>query len=317
MRNKTVASNNSIEAIAKRQAARRRNFKLTMLALPGILLLFVFNYLPMFGVVLAFKDFNPNRGIWGSEWVGFKNFEFFFKSQDAKRVIGNTVGYGLLFLIVDLIVAVTLALMFYKLTSKKALKVYNTVVILPRFMSSVLVAFVAYLILSPSYGVLNSIIEAFGGEPISWYADAKYWPWILTITHIWQTMGMNCIIYYASLMSVDDNLLEAAAIDGANAWQQIWNVLVPHLVPLMIINTILGIGSIFAGDFGLFYQTPKDVGLLYSTTDVISTYTYRALQEGALDKSAAVGLFQSIAGMIMVLITNGIARKVSPESSLF
>ena len=307
----------SAEVAAKRRSIRGRNFKLSMLAMPGVLLLLVFHYLPIFGIIMAFKDFNPNLGIFGSPWVGLKNFEFFFTSQDAKRVIGNTVGYGLLFLAVDLVAAVTLALMFYKLRSRRALKVYNTVVILPRFMSSVLVAFVAYLILSPSYGVLNSIIEALGGEAISWYSNAKYWPWILTITHIWQTVGMGSIMYYASLMGVDDNLMEAAALDGANSWQQTVHVLLPHLVPLMVISTILGIGSIFAGDFGLFYQTPKDVGLLYSTTDVISTYTYRALREGAMDKSTAVGLFQSVAGMIMVLITNAIARKVSPESSLF
>jgi len=140
---------------------------------------------------------------------------------------------------------------------------------------------------------------------------------ILTITHIWQTVGMNCIIYYASLMSLDDSLLEAARLDGANKWQETWHVVIPHLIPVMVISTILGLGSLFQGDFGLFYQVPKDVGLLYPTTDVINTYTYRALQSGSFGKSTAVSLFQSTMGCLMVLITNGIVRKVSPENSLF
>ena len=139
----------------------------------------------------------------------------------------------------------------------------------------------------------------------------------MTITHIWQTVGMNSIVYYASLMSLDESLLEAAVIDGANRRQQIFHVIIPHLVPIMVITTILGMGHIFGGDFGLFYQVPKDQGLLYSTTDIISTYTYRAMLSGSLEKSAAVGLFQSVVGLIMVVTTNAIVKKISPENSLF
>lgn len=233
------------------------------------------------------------------------------------RTIRNTVLYSSSFLILDLVCAVGLALMFYNLRSKKALKFYNTVVILPRFMSPVIIAFIVYILLNPSYGVVNQIIMALGGSKIQWYSQSKYWPVILSITHIWQTVGMNCIIYYASLMSLDDSLLEAARLDGANKWQETWHVVIPHLIPVMIINTILGMGSLFQGDFGLFYQVPKDVGLLYPTTDVINTYTYRALQSGAFGKSTAVSLFQSAIGCALVLITNQIVRKVSPENSLF
>lgn len=296
---------------------RRENFYLTLMVLPGVLLLFVFNYLPMLGVSIAFKDYNPNLGIWGSAWNGVDNFKFFFTSQDAGRVLRNTVMYSGTFLIMDLVAGVALALLFYNLHSKKALKFYNTVVILPRFLSAVIVAFIVYIILNPTYGLANQLIVAFGGEKISWYTQAQYWPVILTVTHLWQTVGMNSIIYYASLMGLDESLLEAARIDGANKWQQTWHVVIPHLIPIMIINTILGIGGLFSGDFGLFYQTPKDVGLLYPTTDIINTYTFRALQTGALEKSAAVGLFQSTVGLVLVVITNTIARKVSPENSLF
>lgn len=305
------------QGIRTRKTKIKENLQMLTMTLPGLILVFLFCYLPMPGIAIAFKKYNPNLGIWGSPWNGLDNFKFFFTSQDAGRTIRNTVLYSVGFLILDLFFAVGLALMFYFLRSKRGLKVYNTIVITPKFMSTVIVAFIVYAILSPSYGLLNSIIEFFGGEPIAWYSEAKYWPWVLTITHIWQTVGMNSIVYYASLMSLDESLLEAAVIDGANRRQQIFHVIIPHLVPIMVITTILGMGHIFSGDFGLFYQVPKDQGLLYSTTDIISTYTYRAMLNGALEKSAAVGLFQSVVGLIMVVTTNAIVKKISPENSLF
>lgn len=300
-----------------RKTKIKENLQMLTMTIPGLVLVFLFCYLPMPGIAIAFKKYNPNLGIWGSAWNGLDNFKFFFTSQDAGRTIRNTVLYSVGFLIIDLFFAVGLALMFYFLRSRKALKVYNTIVITPKFMSAVIVAFIVYAILSPSYGLLNSIIKFFGGKPIAWYSEPKYWPWILTITHIWQTVGMNSIVYYASLMSLDESLLEAAVIDGANRRQQIFHVIIPHLVPIMVITTILGMGSIFGGDFGLFYQVPKDQGLLYPTTDIISTYTYRAMLSGSLEKSAAVGLFQSVVGLIMVVTTNAIVKKISPENSLF
>ena len=300
-----------------RKTKIKENLQMLTMTIPGLVLVFLFCYLPMPGIAIAFKKYNPNLGIWGSAWNGLDNFKFFFTSQDAGRTIRNTVLYSVGFLIIDLFFAVGLALMFYFLRSRKALKVYNTIVIKPKFMSAVIVAFIVYAILSPSYGLLNSIIKFFGGKPIAWYSEPKYWPWILTITHIWQTVGMNSIVYYASLMSLDESLLEAAVIDGANRRQQIFHVIIPHLVPIMVITTILGMGSIFGGDFGLFYQVPKDQGLLYPTTDIISTYTYRAMLSGSLEKSAAVGLFQSVVGLIMVVTTNAIVKKISPENSLF
>ncbi len=303
--------------VRRNRAVFRENFWLTMMVLPGALLLLVFNYIPMAGVVMAFKKYNPVEGIWASEWCGLENFEFFFTSQDAVRVIRNTLGYSVTFLILDLIAGVTLAIMFYNLRSRKALKLYNTVVILPRFMSMVIIAFIVYTLLNPSYGIFNTVIEQFGGTGVQWYMEPGYWPFILTGVHIWQTVGMNSIIYYASLMGLDESLIEAAQLDGANKWQQTMHVVIPHLVPVMVITTILGIGHLFSGDFGLFYQVTKDVGLLYPTTDIINTYTFRALQNGALEKSTAVGLFQSLTGLILVVVTNGIVRKISPENSMF
>ncbi len=295
----------------------KENLQMLIMVIPAVMVTFVFHYLPMPGIIIAFKNFNPNKGIWRSPWVGLNNFEFFFTSNDALRVIGNTVMYSIVFLIVDLLAAVGLALAFYYLKSKKASKIFNTIVIVPRFMSMVIIAFIAYGLLAHSYGILNKLIEALGGKRILWYTEPKYWPFILTFTHVWQTVGMNCVLYLASLMGMDESLLEAAKIDGANLRQQIWYVIIPHLVPIMVINTILGIGGLFNGDFGLFYQVTQDQGLLYPTTDIINTYTYRALVGGSLAKSAAVGLFQSSVGCLLVILTNAVVRKVSPENSMF
>ncbi|MBR4058639.1 MAG: sugar ABC transporter permease [Lachnospiraceae bacterium] len=291
--------------------------ELTMLALPGIVLLFIFNYLPISGVLIAFKDYNPNKGIWGSPWVGFDNFKFFFTSQDAVRTIRNTVGYSLAFIIFEIITGVTLAILFYNLRNQKALKFYNTVVILPRFLSMVIVAYIVYALLSPTSGVFNAILRQFGADGINWYGEPVYWPFILTFVHIWCTVGMKSILYYASLVGIDTGLLESARMDGANKWQETWHIVIPHLIPLIIIQTIMSMGHIFNGDFGLNYQVTKNIGALYPTTDIINTYTFRALQEASLERGAAVGLFQNGAGCIMLILVNAIVRKVRPEDSLF
>ncbi len=296
----------------------RDNAELTLLALPGIIALFVFCYMPMFGVIIAFKKFVPKKGILGSEWVGLENFKFFFTSPDAFRTIRNTVLYGLDFMILGLICAVFVAILLFNLRSRIALKFYNTVMIIPKFLSVVLIAFIVYAFLNPVSGMLNQLIGALGGPTdIDWYSVPAAWPFILTIVHIWQVVGMNSIIYYASLMSIDDALFEAATLEGANKWQQTINISIPHLIPVMTITTILAMGSLVSGDFGLFYQTTRDVGTLYPTTDIINTYTFRGLMDGNMDVSAAVGLAQSVVGLIMVVSTNLIVRKISPENSLF
>lgn len=293
------------------------NLEITLLALPGIILLFLFCYWPLFGILIAFQDYNPNLGVLGSPWVGFENFEFFFASQDAARVLRNTLLYSAGWLLLGNICAVILAVLFYNLHSHIGLKIYNTIVILPRFMSTVLIAYIVYALLSPSYGVVNNLILALGGTPVQWYSEAKYWPFILTITRIWSIVGMDSIIYYASLVSIDSGLLEAAELDGASSFQKAWHVLIPHLTPTIIVLLILGVGQLFNGDFGLFYQVTKDQGVLYPATDIIGTYTYRALMDGSMEKSAAIGLFQSLAGFILVMATNLVVKKISPENSLF
>ncbi|MBP3627477.1 MAG: sugar ABC transporter permease [Clostridia bacterium] len=306
--------------LLKRNAKKRlwqRNIPLILLALPGFIYLVLFNYLPMFGVVIAFKDFSYIKGILGSDWVGFKYFRFFFESNDAAVVIRNSVLYQVWFHIIGTVCSIVVALLLYNIESRRALKVYQTVIIIPYFISWVLVAYLGFALFSNRFGILNSVLGNMGMAPIDWYAEPKYWPFILTLFYIWKGTGMSCIIYYATLMGIDSSLFEAAKIDGANRARCIWHVAIPALVPVICIMSILAIGSIMGGDFGLFYQVPRNSGALYSVTDIINTYVYRGLQAGNMSQTAAVGLFQSVVGLILVVITNVTIRKVSPENAMF
>ncbi|MCI9084942.1 MAG: sugar ABC transporter permease [Clostridia bacterium] len=296
----------------------RDNAELSALTIPGIILLLVFAYVPMLGIIIAFKDYRNNLGIFGSQWVGFQNFKFFFTSQDAWRIGRNTVGYGILFIVLNLIAAVLVAILLYEIRNKIALKFYQTSMILPHFLSWVIVGYITYILLEPEMGILNKIIQLFGGEGLQWYSEPKYWVFILPIVNLWKAIGLKTIMYYAALMGIDEQLYEAAQLDGAGRFKQILYITLPSLVPLMTILTILDVGHIIKGDFGLFYTIPRDVGLLYPTTDIIDTYVYRGLRTGDdIGITTAVGLFQSVVGFLMVVGTNLIVKKVSPENSLF
>ncbi len=295
----------------------KTNLQLLAMTLPGAVWFFVFCYIPLPGIIIAFKKFNANKGIFGSKWVGWKNFEFFFNSVDFERIMRNTILYSLAYLVTVTVAGLLLAILLYNLKSSKGLKVYHSAIVLPRFMSTVIIAYIVYTLLSPTYGIFNNIIKSFGGTPLNWYAEPKYWPWILVITNLWQDMGMKSILYYASLVSLDYELLESADLDGANQVQKARYIMLPHLASVTGITLILGLGGILGGDFGLHYQVTKDQGVLYPTTDIISTYTFRALMGGSMERSAAVGLFQSVVGCIMVIVTNLVVRKISPENSLF
>ncbi|WP_020619619.1 ABC transporter permease subunit [Paenibacillus daejeonensis] len=290
---------------------------LLTLTLPALLYFLIFHYLPMFGIIMAFKDFKYHLGIFGSEWIGFKNFEFFFLSNDAWRITRNTVGYSVLFIGIGTSAAVTVALLLYEIKNRFALKYYQTTMIFPTFLSWVLVGYITYTLFNPSLGVLNQVLSFFGADRVDWYANPAYWPYILTAVNVWKTIGLSCIIYYAALMGIDSELYEAAKIDGANRWQQTKAISLPSLLPVITILTILAIGDVFRGDFGLFYQIPRDVGMLYPSTDIIDTYVFRGLRQGNLGMTAAVGLFQSFVGLVLILIVNSIVRKLRPENALF
>ena len=290
---------------------------LSMCTLP-VLLLFIFNYLPMFGLVLAFKDYKYNLGILGSPWNGIDNFKFLINSGNLWRLVRNTVGLNLLFIAVNVITQVFVALMLYEIVKKIKLKTYQTFMLLPHFISWVVVGYMVYALLDPSYGALNSILTKLGFKAINWYSEPKYWPAILLLTNVWKGVGYGCIVYYAALMGIDATYFEAAELDGATKWQIRWNIIIPFLRSVIIITTILAIGRVMRADFGLFYQVTKDQGALYPVTDVIDTYIYRALKvDNNMSVSTAVGLFQSVINTALVLITNAVVKKIEPESALF
>ncbi len=301
----------------KKKSTFNQNLPFLIMCLPVMFYVICFKFLPLFGMVVSFKDYNYIDGIWGSPWVGLKHFEFFFSSNDVYHILGNTVGYFFLFYIVKTICSIAVAFMFYFVASNKALKYYQTVYTLPNFISWVLVAYIAFTLFSSEYGMMNTIIEAFGGEGISWYSEPKYWPVILLFFHVWQAVGMNCIIYYAALMGIDESLIEAAKLDGANLRQIIWHIMIPTITPIISILAILAVGSIMTAGFGLFYQVPMDSAALYPTTDVIDTYIYRTLVSGNMGQTSAVGMFQSLVGGFLLLTVNGIVKKISPDNAVF
>ncbi len=277
----------------------------------------------MGGLIIAFKNYKFNLGIFGSEWVGFSNFKFFFESSVFVELVRNTLLNNLLFIIVGVLASVFVALLLFELNSRNATKIFQTLLITPHFMSWVIVAYMVYAILNPSYGYLNQILAMFGQEKIDWYSKPNAWPWILVITNTWKNVGMDSVVYYAALMGVDVALFEAAEVDGANKLQRNWHIVLPSIVPLIVMLTILKIGSIFRADFGLFYSVTQDGanGNLFKTTNVIDTYIFRTFRDGKTGNSygltTAVGLLQSLVGMVLVIITNWGAKKVDKDLGLF
>ena len=294
------------------------NIQQFTLALPAVILLAIFSYWPMYGIILAFKNYKVSLGMWDSPWVGFNNFKFFFQAEDAWRVTRNTLLLNFLFITVTLICAVGFALLMFEVKKRRHVKIYQTVSILPNFLSWVAVSYMSYALLEPTKGILNQIIESFGGESVSWYSEPGYWPIILLIVRIWHGVGIGSIVYYAALMGVDSELYEAADMDGATKLQKIRYISLPSIIPIITIRLIMAIGKIFRGDFGLFYNVTRNQGALYPTTDIIDTYVYRALMnQGNIGMSSAVSLYQSVVCFITLMVTNAIVKKINPENSLF
>lgn len=291
-----------------------------MLTLPAVLIVFAFKYLPMGGLVMAFKDYKPMMGIFASPWNGFENFMFFFRSSLIWLVTRNTLLYNLAFIVLTPIVSVTFAIMMYEIAKRFYIKVYQTVLFLPFFLSWVVVSIMLYAFLNTQSGLLNRLLmELFGMEAIRWYTRPELWPFIIVFMQLWKTVGYSTVIYYAGLMGIDPALYEAAEIDGAGRWQRTLRITIPMLSQLIVILAILGIGRIFFSDFGLFYQLPLQSGPLLPTTDVINYFTYRALVEiRDYGMAAAVGLYQSVMGLVLVVATNLLARRLSDgEQGLF
>ncbi len=295
----------------------RKHGALFVMALPALILLVLFNYMPMFGVILAFKNYNFYDGILGSPWVGFDNFKYLFKG-DAWLITRNTLLYNLVFIVNGLILSVALAIILDEIRSRFLSKTYQTILIMPYFLSWTIVALIFYAFLSADKGIVNQLLSYMGFHPINFYTDMTYWPYILIFVFFWKSVGYNSIIYLASVTGISPDYYEAATIDGANKWQQIRYITLPCLRPIIIIMTILSIGKIFYADFGLFYQVTYNSGALYPVTQVIDTYVYNGLVTmGNYGMTAAAGLYQSFVGFVLVILTNWIVKKVDRDSALF
>lgn len=294
-----------------------RCIPLYLMFLPGALYLLMDKYIPMAGLVIAFKKINWRKGIWGSEWVGFSNFTYLFKTKDAFNITRNTILYNLTFIVLGTVIAITVAILLNEIASKRMKQVYQTIILLPYLISIVVVSYLVFALLSAETGFINNtILKALGVDPISWYTEPKYWPFILVIVHIWKVFGYDCILYYATLVGIDHGYYEAAVIDGANRWQQIVHVTLPNLLPTIITLTMMSIGKIFYSDFGLFYQVPMDSGPLLDVTSTIDTYVYRGLITlNNIGMSSAAGVYQSVVGFVLVLLANWGVKKIGGEEN--
>lgn len=292
----------------------RRNLAWFLMALPALVWIFIFKYLTMFGVVIAFQDYKPRRGVFASEWIGLDNFEFLFATDTAIRATRNTVLLNLMFIIVGLIVALFLAWLIFEIYSSLLTKYYQTLLLLPRFISWVIVSYFVFALLKTDNGVVNTFLTSIGSQPVPWYASPEYWPFILLASVIWAGAGVGSLIYLAGMLAIDPQVFEAARIDGASKWQQYRYITLPLLRPLIVINLLLALGGIFSADFGLFYQVPANTPLLYPTTDVLDTFIYRSLLElGNISMAAAANLYQAVVGFCLVLAANWVVRRIESQ----
>ncbi len=297
----------------------RKYMPLYLMSIPGFIYLIINNYLPMGGLILAFKKYSFAKGIIDSPWNGFQNFTFLFGSKWAKIMFRNTICYNIVFLLLGTIFAIFVAILLSVIGNKFAKQTYQTLILIPHLVSTVLIGYLVFAFLSEKNGFINNgILAPLGIKPVSWYIEAGYWPVILTIVQLWRSFGFQSIVYFATIIGFDKAYYEAAVMDGASVWQQISRITLPLLKPTIIILTIMALGRMFASDFGLFYQVPQNSGMLYSTTTTIDTFVYRTLMlDHDVGRSLAAGFLQSILGFIVVMITNAIVRKVDNESALF
>ncbi len=295
-----------------------KNVPYFLMQVPGLLWLVLFHFVPIFGLVIAFKDYKYANGIFGSAWNGLDNFKTFFSANYAFRIFRNTIGYNLIWmLLVNLFLGMLIAIMLYEVRNKIANKIYQTSMLIPYFVSYVIIAYIGFLFLSHDNGLLNQLIKSFGGKEIYWYYEPKVWPYILTFFDAWKNIGMASLYYYAALLAIDPCLFESASLDGAGRLRQIWYISVPELMPMASVVLISKVGGVLGGGMDIFYQLPMDSSKVYETTETIATYLFRGLASGSISTSAAVGFFQSVIGVILLLITNRIIRKISPENAMF
>lgn len=303
----------------KRSKGRSKSaIALYTMMIPGLIYLLVNNYMPMAGLILAFKRFSYAKGIWGSDWAGLGNFKFLFQTKDAYIITRNTLLYNLAFIVLGTILSVTIAIMLNLVQRMYAKKVYQTLILVPYLISMVVVSYIVFAFLSQENGLINGIRQSLGMEKIMWYAQPKYWPFILVLVYLWKTFGYTSIIYFATVIGIDTSLYEAAVLDGAGQWGQIRYITLPGLKSTIVTMVLLNIGRVFYSDFGLFYQVPMNSGPLADVTTTIDVYVYQGLTlTNDIGRASAAGFFQSICGFILVLTANLIVRRIDRENALF
>lgn len=312
--NKTIYKSSFIKEITKKKA-------LYFMMLPGLLFLIIYYYLPMIGVVIAFQNFNPVKGIFHSAWVGFDNFKFFFTSRAMANVTFNTILYNVIFIISGIGLSLIIAVLFNETGSKSLSKAYKSILLVPYFMSWIVAQYIVLAFLDLDRGIINNFLSVIGKEKINWYFEPSYWRFIFPIAYVWKVIGYYSVIFVAGITGISKEYYEAAQLDGANKIAQIRYITIPLLAPIVIILLLLQTGKIFyggLGDFGMFYTLTNNSGFLIDTTDVIDTYVLRALRKlNQPGMAAAVGLYQSLVGLILVTLSNYIIRKYDKESALF
>ncbi len=297
----------------------KRHWLLLVMILPGLIYLFINNYLPMLGIIIAFKNVNFAKGIWGSDWVGLDNFAYLFQTQDAWVITRNTLLYNGAFIVLGTILSIAVAVLLNEVRKRFVSRLYQSIILLPYLISMVIVAYLVLALLNEENGFVNHyVLPWLGINSVSWYADAGKWPYILSIVYLWKNVGYTCIVYLASIVGISQEYYESATLDGASRWRQVWSITLPLIKPTMVILVLLSVGRIFNSDFGLFYQVPLNSGALQTTTDVIDTYVYRGLMTfGDFGMSSAAGLYQSIVGFVLVLTTNAFVRRKDKDLALF
>lgn len=303
----------------KKNRTRKKNAVYMLFLLPGMVYLIINNYIPMFGVVIAFKNLDYVKGIWRSDWIGFKNFRFLFKTKDALIMTRNTLLYNLAFIVLGTICAIFVAILLCELGEKIWARIFQSSMILPYLLSWVIISYIAFAFLSTDTGYMNkAILEPLGKDFINWYSEPFYWIFILVLIFLWKSTGYQSVVYMANIAGIDSSIKEAARIDGANKLQEIRYIVLPLLKPTVIIMTLMAVGRIFYSDFGLFYQVPMDSGPLYSVTQTVDTYVYRGLMKlNDVGMSSAAGLYQSLVGFVLVLLSNLAVRRLDPDNALF
>ena len=303
---------------SKKKKMLKRAIPLYIMVAPGFIYLLINNYIPMLGIVIAFKNLNFSKGILKSDWAGLSNFEYLFKAPDAFLITRNTILYNVAFIVVNTVVAIVIAIILSEIRSKMKVKIFQSCVLIPSLISIIIVSYLAYAFLSGRTGFINGSLAAAGKDTISFYTEPKYWPAILIFINCWKGAGYSSIIYLAAILGIDQEMYEAAEIDGATRWNKIRFITLPMLKSTVITLTLMNVGRISYSDFGLFYQVPMNSGALINATNTIDTYVYRGLIElGDISMSSAACVYQSLVGFVLVLTANWVTKKLSSENALF